>query len=54
MNTKIYASQEYVDSHIVQSDFSQNDPAAADYVKNRTHYEGNRRSQRTSQHHLGW
>lgn len=38
---KVYASQEYVDSKIeesrVQSDWNQNDPASADFVKNRTH-----------------
>lgn len=38
---KVYASQEYVDSKIeesrVQPDWNQNDPTAADYVKNRTH-----------------
>lgn len=31
--------KEYVDSKAVQSDWSQNDESAADYVKNRTHYE---------------
>lgn len=40
---KVYASKEYVDSKIaesrVQPDWNQNDPSAADYVKNRTHYE---------------
>lgn len=36
--SKKLATEEYVDSHIVQSDFSQNDPNATDYVKNRTHF----------------
>lgn len=41
---KVYASKDYVDNKIeesrVQPDWNQNDPTAADYVKNRTHYEG--------------
>ena len=41
MIEKIYASQDWVDEKIVESqaDWNQNDPTAADYVKNRTHYE---------------
>lgn len=39
---KVYASKDYVDNKIeesrVQPDWSQNDPDAADYVKNRTHW----------------
>ena len=37
--SKKLATEEYVDSKQVQSDWNQNDSTAADYVKNRTHYE---------------
>lgn len=41
-SNKVYASQKYVEEKIVQSriqpDWNQNDPNAADYVKNRTHW----------------
>lgn len=40
---KVYASKDYVENKIeekrVQPDWNQNDPTAADYVKNRTHWE---------------
>lgn len=42
---KVYASKDYVENKIeesrVQPDWNQNDPNAADYVKNRTHYSEN-------------
>lgn len=42
---KVYASKDYVENKIeekrVQPDWNQNDPTAADYVKNRTHYSEN-------------
>ena len=38
--SKKLATEEYVDSKQVQPDWNQNDSTAADYVKNRTHYEG--------------
>lgn len=38
-NFKKYASEEYVNKKIAQSDWKQNDETAIDYIKNKTHYD---------------
>lgn len=38
MSTNRYATEQYVQDYVIQSDFNQIDPTKLDYIKNRTHY----------------